>query len=269
MKIISVVRNFEMYNRLVKNNKNNKGADFVAFDNNQENKYISIRYNEFLNNYDYTKPDWFVFCHEDWEVLEDLQARLDKLDKNCLYGAIGVSLKVFWKFARRTFLGEIKHSDKDGNNVLKIGNKIRKPKEVGTFDCQCLIVHSDLINKYKLRFDENLTWDLYVEDFCINAKENFDISSKALQLNCQHYSIGNLQDRYFQQLKYLKEKYKNAKNSYSNTISDILISQKLKLIVFRFIGKEYKSFFYQSRITSSGKRLIKICKIPVYSRRVK
>lgn len=52
MKIISVVRDFEMYDRLVRNNPFNKGADFSCFDNRQENLGIAARYNQFLNGYD-------------------------------------------------------------------------------------------------------------------------------------------------------------------------------------------------------------------------
>lgn len=81
MKIISVVRDFEMYDRLVRNNPFNKGADFSCFDNRQENLGIPARYNQFLNGYDFADEDWLVFCHEDWEVRESWQPLLERLDK--------------------------------------------------------------------------------------------------------------------------------------------------------------------------------------------
>ena len=45
--VVSVVRNVEMYEKLVKNNKYLKNADFVMFDNRNENISISTRYNFF------------------------------------------------------------------------------------------------------------------------------------------------------------------------------------------------------------------------------
>ena len=90
MKIISVVRDFEMYDRLVRNNPFNKGADFSCFDNRQENLGIAARYNQFLNGYDFADEDWLIFCHEDWEVREAWQPLLERLDKNRLYGVAGI-----------------------------------------------------------------------------------------------------------------------------------------------------------------------------------
>lgn len=89
MQVISVVRDFEMYHRLVKENPNWGDAVFSAFDNRTENKTIPVRYNAFLESYDYSHPDWFVFCHEDWELKEDLSRLLSTLNKDALYGPIG------------------------------------------------------------------------------------------------------------------------------------------------------------------------------------
>jgi hypothetical protein len=52
--VISLVRDFKMYDKLIQTNPNTKGADFISFDNRPENKPISVRYNEFLNSYDYS-----------------------------------------------------------------------------------------------------------------------------------------------------------------------------------------------------------------------
>jgi hypothetical protein len=43
---ISVVRDFEMYDKLVQTNPNTKGAEFVSFDNRVENKPISVQYKD-------------------------------------------------------------------------------------------------------------------------------------------------------------------------------------------------------------------------------
>lgn len=274
MQIISVVRDFDMYNRLVKDNPfYPKGAVFTAFDNNKENLTIPIRYNSFLDDYDYSNEDWFVFCHEDWEVKEELEKRLKSLDKNSLYGPIGISFNCQIMSYHR-IKGQIKNSHKDGSEKILIGYQVKNFPEVGTFDCQCLIVHSSLIKKYKLRFDENLTWDLYVEDFCISARENHAVPSKILQLNCQHYSFGNVTERFYKQHKYLQNKYINSKNTYITVCSDNIIGKTppffyriLKIILI--IRQKIFTFFYQKKLTKSGILSIKIFKIPVYRKKVK
>lgn len=73
IKVVSVVRNIELYEKLVKNNGYYKNADFVFFDNRSENISIAKRYNSFLQESKKIHTDsWFVFCHEDWELLCDL-----------------------------------------------------------------------------------------------------------------------------------------------------------------------------------------------------
>ena len=58
-----------------------------------------------------------------------------------------------------------------------------KKELVDTVDCQCLIVHSDLIKKYHLRFDEHLQFHFYAEEFCIMASEKYNIPSYALSID--------------------------------------------------------------------------------------
>ncbi|MBO7244652.1 MAG: hypothetical protein J6V53_05175 [Alphaproteobacteria bacterium] len=267
MQIISVVRDFEMYHRLVKENKfYPKEATFIAFDNNKENITIPKRYNSFLDSYDYSKEDWFVFCHEDWELKEDFSLLLQEADKNSLYGPIGTAFN--WNGVTKRALGQIENSHRDGSGLMIVGNYCPSLTDVGTFDCQCLIVHSSLVQKHHLRFDEKLTWDLYVEDFCINARENFAVSSKILNFKCQHYSFGNVQDRFYQQYAYLQEKYKEAKNHYISSCFEELIGNqkaKKKVILLKKLSK-LLSLIYQKKITKKGETLIKVFKIPVYKK---
>ncbi len=262
MKVISVVRDFAMYDACVKNNSFFTGAELFPFDNRTENKGVSARYNEFLDAYDYSRPDWLMFCHEDWKLLEDYRVRLSELNKETLYGSIGVFVCDNTSTEVR---GAIAHSDKDGANKEKAGYAAPTGTPVSTFDCQCLLVHSDLIQKYHLRFDENLLWDLYVEDFCIAAKENHNISSQIVQLACYHLSQGNIQPRFFKKLAYLRQKYRRAKRVYASIIGPSLICGW-----FLRLKGALGLFFYRKKVSRSGKVIIKICKIPVYrSRQVK
>ncbi|MDO5463057.1 MAG: hypothetical protein Q4F99_06205, partial [bacterium] len=147
MQVISVVRDFEMYHRLVKENPNWGDAVFSAFDNRTENKTIPVRYNAFLESYDYSHPDWFVFCHEDWELKEDLSRLLSTLNKDALYGPIGKMKNYDLCFLQKN-MGQIFESNKDGSDLVSMGRPSPQLQEVGTFDCQCVIVHSTVVEKY-------------------------------------------------------------------------------------------------------------------------
>ena len=62
---VTVVRDRAMYARLVRDNPNNAGGEFVAFDNIAENLSVTVRYNSFLGSWEYSREAWFVFVHED------------------------------------------------------------------------------------------------------------------------------------------------------------------------------------------------------------
>jgi hypothetical protein len=268
MVIISVIRNFEMYHRLVRDNRYNGGAVFYPIDNREKNEGVSVCYNRFLDQFDYSKEDWFVFCHEDWEIQEDWAARFDRLDKASLYGPVGVRVVG----GMRIVLGQIKNSSKDGSGLRLLGNFVKTGALVETFDCQCVIVHSSLILRTGLRFDPKLSFDLYVEDFCMQARENHGISSRVFALKCQHYSFGNLGPRFFSAAEYIRRKYPNLKICYSSTATKVLIG-KINLLDIFCVEREVVflvllRYVYQSKITRSGHRLTKIFKIPVYRKKV-
>ena len=83
---ISVVRDFQLYERLFSNNQNLKSCELKPIDNRTENHGIPTRYNEFLDSFDYSKPAWFVFCHEDFEFREPIIQLLSSCSKDILYG---------------------------------------------------------------------------------------------------------------------------------------------------------------------------------------
>lgn len=273
MIIVSVARNLEMYERLVKNNKFNRaaGAHFCLFDNNEENIGIAARYNSFLDAFDYRQPEWLVFCHEDWEVQEAWGKKLEKLDPGCLYGVIGTAVSFKPPRCDVAIWGRIRQSRKDGSERISFGRRIFGLKEVGTFDCQCLIVHSSLVEKYHLRFDETFQFDFYAEDFCINARENFNIPSYVLPLKCQHYSFGTLGASYFVALDYAKSKWLRAREGYGNTCGYELIGKgsaekwrfKKKFDPLAFVC----GCFWQRKKRRDGSEVFKILLIPVWRRK--
>ena len=193
------------------------------------------------------KDSWIVFCHQDFAFVEDPIKVLSKHDKEYIYAPIGAAVKLKFspKFKRgnflfkkdKKFLGKINqgfNSDKyilptnflekkktfsinklatfnliDGKLFMEFGKEIAKPKVISSPDCCCMIVHSDLLLKHKLLFDENLDWHCYAEEFCLNAKYKHRIKTMASQFNCYHLSLGNNQsDEFKKSLKYLKSKYK-------------------------------------------------------------
>lgn len=255
---ISVVRDFAMYDRFVRENPNNAGAEFVAFDNNAENKTISVRYNSFLDSYDYSKEAWFVFCHEDFRFLEPLSSKLKLMDAAALYGPIGKDLDL-------KLLGSQINSNRDGSGKAWIGVPFRKPREVQTLDCQCLIVHSSLVAKYKLRFDENLTFDLYVEDFCVNAKVNHGITTNILPILSWHHSFGNVQPRFFKQLAYLNTKYSNVEPAANTTVGVLIGGHQARLRARMALFKAFKSGkFFHIKYTRSGRMVVKLFGLKIW-----
>ncbi len=201
MIIITPVRNKAHYDRYLVNNPHVAGCDLVMLDNTVENRSITQRYNRFLDAYAFSTPAWFIFCHEDFEPKESLKDALAHADPASLYGTIGVAMRMIaGLWPRKVFLGETLWSP-----VMK-GKKVPFGTPCDTVDCCCLIVHSSLIQQTRLRFDEALTFDLYAEDFCIQAAAQ-KIPTRILPLKSLHHSGGAIGERYRKQHAYLNEKY--------------------------------------------------------------
>lgn len=216
--IFSVVRDFEMYERCVEHNHNCQGCILLAHDNRRSNDGIPLAYNRFLDSRPENEDAWYVFCHEDFQLQEPLVPYVDELDKNSLWGPIGATtVPRFGIYYQWRLLGKIEECKKDGIGIKDVGTEVAKGTRVDTFDCQCLMVHSSLIRSLNLRFDENLTFDLYVEDFCMSAHERGGIVSRILPLKARHWSGGNVQPRYYAQEAYLNKKY--ASSCYTGTSS--------------------------------------------------
>ena len=258
---ISVTRDKDMYERCLSGNKYCTPYSLVGIDNRQDNKGIPVRYNEFLAQYDYGAPAWFVFCHEDWQVLEDIGKVLQGKDKDTLYGTIGVKYEKKGEKGYIHSKGRILQCDKDGSREIRVGIKAHKRGDLAdTADCQCVIVHSDLIKKTGLRFDEHLSFDFYVEEFCIQAQEKYGIPLKIIPLKSRHYSYGNIQQRFYDAVNHVQEKYQGIKRSYASTVNQIIIGPDFGKEVKEYRGF-WENFWFQKKITKSGKFLIKIFSI--------
>lgn len=219
--IVSVARDFAMYERCVRGNPNCAGCELVPIDNRERNEGIGVGYNRFIESRPADEDTWYVFCHEDFELKESLPERLATLGRDSLWGPIGVATEVkFGLYHKWTLRGSLEECKKDGSGRRSIGTAVPAGTPVETFDCQCVIIHSSLVQRHHLRFDENLTFDLYAEDFCIAAKERFGIASRILPLKACHWSGGSVQPRYYKQEAYLNDKWRDC--CYTGTSSWIL-----------------------------------------------
>jgi len=203
IQIVTVVNNFEIFNNTINENIFMKYFPIKIYDNTKENISITRRYNNFIKNH--IKDDmWIIFCHQDFGFLEDFTIKLEDLDKNFIYGPIGAGIKESC-LPIRVILGQINQGNKD--KIVKHGKYINRPEVVDTLDCCCLIIHSSLIKKHGLLFDENLDFHLYSEEFSLNARYNHSIETKAVQFECIHLSYGNRSGHFFKALEYLRGKY--------------------------------------------------------------
>ena len=214
--IISVVNNFDFYDKWIRNNPFSNKYTLVPLDNTVHNKPIPILYNEFLDNYKYDDDSWLVFCHCDWELLEDLDTALTGLSPESLYGPIGTVASCYGDKTWREGVGYYCEEKRDGTSRRCFGEKVKKPTLADTFDCVCLIVPASLVKKHHLRFDEKLFWHLYVEDFCISAKLKYNILSYVINVTSCHHSNagfecskGTIPEEYTKTLSYVNQKYPN------------------------------------------------------------
>ena len=223
-KIVTVVRDWQMYNRCIANNCNLSGCVLCPIDNTVKNERITTCYNRFLRELDYSTSGWIVFCHEDWEPKEDLAKRIEKLDKNSLWGPIGaVTRRRFLVWGQWRLVGQIEECLKNGDGLSLAGSLADEGEKVDTLDCCCCIVHSSLLNRLNFRFDEQLSFDLYIEDFCISANVSNSVASKILPVKCCHWSKGSVLPRYYRQEEYVNSKWRAlGAGAYTGTISPFL-----------------------------------------------
>lgn len=210
--IVSPVIDFIMYNKLLYTNPflKNERVTLVPQNNKKSGKTISVCYNDFLNGFDYSSPAWLIFCHEDFEFLEDPLPLLSRCDHRDIIGVFGgILVKNLRGDLIRTYVGKIYDCAKDGSNTRLLGADHPDLTEVETLDCQMMAVHSDTVRAHGLRFDENLDFDGYVEDFCLQARSR-GLKSRVLGLRCRHWSIvPDIRERpsYLTMETYLNAKY--------------------------------------------------------------
>ncbi len=214
--IITVMNNPAQYKAVVADNPAyREGARLVCYDNTQDNQAVPARYNHFL---DTTLPEdaWLAFTHQDFYFEEDVRPKLLNLDKNCLYGAVGAAhsraagrcikfrgVKLIKSASFQDLYtvtrGHIRQGRPEGGSRL-MRLLPGQSAQVDTLDPCCLLVHTDLIRKYNLRFDPFFDFHLYTEELCLRAAREYGVSSFIAPLDCYHASLGrknaNFYDKY-------------------------------------------------------------------------
>lgn len=188
--------------------------------------------------------------------MDDINSKLLELDKNFLYGPVGSRMEIIENNACRKLTGQCYERRRDGSGFRLIGRILSDKELTDTFDCQALIVHSSLIKNTNLRFDTNLSWDLYAEDFSIQAKEKFNIDSYAINLKCCHWSgYHTTPDSYYDSLEYINSKYPNLCKA--GTVSQIggikLPELEMKDYILYKLRKNVKNSFKKDLHTTVNK----------------
>lgn len=218
-KVICVVNNWEIFDKVVKNNENLKNCEYFISDNTKEDVAITKRYNSFIENSIGKEDFWCLFIHQDFGIMEDIDLVLKKLNQNYIYGAVGVKnfkgiffgkknkdRNLGFKTSFKLMLGQILQGENNFDLKKRWATALFQPT-VDAIDCCCIIIHSSLIKKHNLRFDENLSFHLYAEELCYSAKKNHQIKTKVIQMKCFHLGQGTLNEEFEKSAQYLKEKF--------------------------------------------------------------
>jgi len=207
-RVFSVVTNPTQYNACVKQNPYLKNC-ICQFATNTPpacNISIATHYNRFIDEVILPEEQdgWVIFCHQDFEWLEDPAAALDKLNPQIIYGPAGMQ-RVEYHWGKYTFTSGKSYCQLTSGPFV-VGIYSTHPQPVDTLDCCCICVHSSLLKQRRLRFDDYFDFHCYAEDFCLNAHQQ-GVQIYAIQLACNHYSNGKLSRIFFERYDKLLCKY--------------------------------------------------------------
>lgn len=223
-KLVCVYNNRDIFFKVVKNNDNTKNCELYEYDNTLDNIPITKYYNKFIDD-NIESDSWVVFIHQDFGFMENVDLVIEKLNPNYIYGAVGVKIfkGLFWgkkhdvvgvkrgfKTELKLTIGQILQGDNDFG-LKKHGRLALFQPTVDAIDCCCIIIHSSLLKKYNLRFDEHLSFHMYAEELCYRTKKDYKIKTKVIQTKCFHLGKGCFDEDYKKSTQYLKEKFKIKK----------------------------------------------------------
>lgn len=222
LQVVAVTHRPAIFEQYVGSNEHIRRHPIVRYDNTMQNLPIPVRYNQFIDTE--MGDGWVAFIHHDFAFDVDPLPVLDGVSQDHIYGVIGCKLMREGRYAFvgapgrspvRWERGEVRYLLTRGfvkcttelTRSGTIGHRITEALQADTLDCCCLIVHSSLIRRYNLRFDERFDWHLYAEDFSLGARAH-GIDTFALPIESGHYGISSPDsDEFRALLAILIEKY--------------------------------------------------------------
>ena len=206
-RIFSVVTNLAQYNLCLGENPYLKNC-VRRFAQNTPGKNLPLptHYNRFIEEeiLPQTQDGWVIFCHQDFQFLQDPAPTLQNLNPQIIYGPNGMQ-PITYQLGGQTFVRSKAYCQLISGPFV-VGYYSATTQPVDTLDCCCLCVHSSLLKKYQLRFDEQFDFHCYVEDFCLTARQK-GLPSYAVQLTCKHLSNGHPDRLFFKRYKALRKKH--------------------------------------------------------------
>lgn len=222
--IVTVVKDFELYEESIKNNEFTKDCDLVAYDNSREDISITQRYNDFLENHlpKISPRDWIIFCNQGFTFLEDFKEIIKRLEPNAIYGVMGAKTRRKFSWRHFKFLNEIVKvggvfTDKDCIPQPH-SHKELKLKQVDNIDSCCMIINAELLQDFHLTFNEKLPFFFFVEEFCLAALYKYKIKAHVLPLNAFFLGPQEFPPEYYDSKDYLKTEYHLSDFAGYNTV---------------------------------------------------
>ncbi|MDD5598581.1 MAG: hypothetical protein PHV82_11605 [Victivallaceae bacterium] len=211
--IVTVVKDFDLYEESIKTNPYMKDCVLVTYDNSQEDVSITQRYNDFLENHldDISPKDWIVFCNQGFSFMEDFTEMVLNLEPNAIYGVMGAATRKKFSWRRFRFVNHIVKVGgviKDKENLPeKSSRKDRKVKPVDTVDSCCMMVNAELLQDFHLNFNEKLPFFFFIEEFCFAALYKYKIKSYVLPLDAYYLGPQEFPPEYYESKEYLRAEY--------------------------------------------------------------
>ncbi|MBU8901962.1 MAG: hypothetical protein KOO69_04420, partial [Victivallales bacterium] len=222
--IVTVVKDFNLYEESIKNNEFTKDCNLIVYDNVQEDISITQRYNDFLENHlgKIAPNDWVIFCNQGFKFIEDFKELVLSLEPNSIYGIMGIKSQRKFSWWRCKFINEIVKvggvvSDEDYTPKQR-SRKDQKIKAVENIDSCCMIVNAELLQDFHLNFNEKLPYFFFVEEFCLAALYKYKIKSHVLPLNAFFIGPQEFPPNYYESKDYLKTEYHLNNFSSYNTV---------------------------------------------------
>lgn len=189
-----------------------QASDIHRFDNCADNRPVPVRYNQFIDGLTDADHGWVAFAHNDFAFLEDPRPWLARVSRDAFYGVIGAAVvsrpRAGSAPACEAYVvrGQVACSPQFFAPGL-FGAPVAEPVPVATVDCCCIMIHTDLIRRNGLRFDESFEWHQYSEELSLRARREWGIETVVLPVRSGHYGMGGIDERFRRCADRLKAEY--------------------------------------------------------------